>query len=127
MIKYPTLDAIEALLSTKLEKTGTALTFLNKSNFLFILESIREIGENNETTALVTKTSYLIAKIIDLHPLADGNKRAAAILALFFLATNGKKLQTTHDEFYGVLLGFARHILKENDISNWLANNVRAI
>ena len=122
MIKYPTLDAIEALLSTKLEKTGTVLTFLNKSNFLFILESIREVGENNEknneTTALVTKTSYLIAKIIDLHPLADGNKRAAAILALFFLATNGKKLQTTHDEFYGVLLGFARHVLKENDISN---------
>ena len=84
MIKYPTLDAIEALLSTKLEKTGTTLTFLNRSNFLFILESIREVGENNETTALVTKTSYLIAKIIDLHPVVDGNKRAAAILALFF-------------------------------------------
>lgn len=125
MINYPTQEAIEGLLESRLVETGTHLVFLNRSNFLFILESVKEIGGNNDSTALIAKASYLIAKTIELHPLVDGNKRAAAILALFFLAMNAKKLQVSEDKFYDVLLGFARHELNENDISNWLASNVR--
>jgi len=125
LIKYPTQDAIEGLLESRLAETGTQLVFLNRSNFSFILESVKEIGKNSDSAALIAKASYLIAKTINLHPLVDGNKRAAAILTLFFLATNSKKLVASQDEFYDILLGFARHELNENDISNWLASNVR--
>lgn len=125
MINYPAQNAIEGLLESRLAETGTQLAFLSRSNFLFILESVKEIGKSDDSAALIAKTSYLIVKTIELHPLADGNKRAAAILALFFLAINSKKLHVSEDEFYDVLLGFARHELNENDISNWLATNVR--
>lgn len=100
MINYPNQDAIEGLLESRLAETGTQLVFLNRSNFLFILESVREIGKKDDLDTLIAKTSYLIAKTIELHPLVDGNKRAAAILALFFLAINSKKLQVPDDEFY---------------------------
>jgi death-on-curing family protein len=90
------------------------------------LDSVRDVSENvDERTALVNKAAHLIIKTIDLHPLTDGNKRLAAILVRFFLAINDQQLIVTQDKFYEILIGFARHDLKENDISTWLDNNLR--
>ncbi|MBI5377063.1 MAG: type II toxin-antitoxin system death-on-curing family toxin [Thaumarchaeota archaeon] len=128
MIRYPNRESIEALVKIRLEETGTKLAFLNKSNFLFILDSVRDVSKNvDERISLVNKAAYLIAKTIDLHPLADGNKRLAAILVRFFLAINDQQLVVTQDQFYETLIGFARHDLKETDISTWLDNNLRQI
>jgi death-on-curing family protein len=128
MIRYPNRESIEALVKIRLEETGTKLAFLNKSNFLFILDSVRDVSKNvDERISLVNKAAYLIAKTIDLHPLADGNKRLAAILVRFFLAINDQQLVVTQDQFYEILIDFARHDLKETDISTWLDNNLRQI
>jgi death-on-curing protein len=62
---------------------------------------------------LLKKTAYLIAKTIEIHPFVDGNKRATALLVVLFLAINGKRLVASQDEFYDILLGIAKHELKE--------------
>jgi death-on-curing family protein len=125
MIKHIPTKIIESLIKTTLESSGTKYTLVNKSNLSYILDSVVDINVGDEETVLLKKATYLITKTIDLHPFADGNKRAAAFMAIVFLSYNGKKLICSQDEFYDVLLGVAKRELKENDIRKWLQTMVR--
>jgi death on curing protein len=68
--------------------------------------------------------SYAFA-IIRNHPFADGNKRAAFIAAVLFLADNGFKLKASHIEATRVFYGAAAGKISENDLVDWIENHLR--
>ncbi len=124
-IKYPDTETVEAFIKIHLERTGTKPSFLSKSNLMFVLDSVKDISNNSASVnGLIYKAAYLISKTIELHPMTDGNKRVAILLAELFLRMNGKRITATSDEIYEKMIALAKHDIKENDIRNWLVYSV---
>jgi death-on-curing protein len=57
------------------------------------------------------------------HPFIDGNKRVAAVCALWFLTLNGWKLNADEDEFERMVMAVARGELHKDGISRFLGDN----
>jgi death-on-curing protein len=63
------------------------------------------------------------AGIIENHPLHDGNKRAALVVALTFLQLNGLDLSAPLEEEYWMFHGVASGITTEQQLSAWIGNH----
>ena len=114
------LEAIERHLSW----TNTKTAYLNKSNLQFILEATKT-KFNSDKKSLQKKASFILTQIVKSHPLADGNKRTAVILADIFVGINGAKIVATDDEIYEKVISFAAGNITENDIRKWLEDKIR--
>jgi death-on-curing protein len=54
------------------------------------------------------------------HPLADGNKRTAWVLARLFLALNGQAIAYPREHAVRTLLALAAGTLDEAALADWL-------
>jgi len=57
------------------------------------------------------------------HPFVDGNKRVAAVSALWFLMLNGKECIADETAFEEMVMSVAKGELKKNEIAEFFANN----
>jgi death-on-curing family protein len=57
---------------------------------------------------LYHRAAVLFYYVIKNHPLENGNKRSAVILAMLFLFINGKTLRATPDQIYNVAVKVAK-------------------
>jgi death-on-curing protein len=57
--------------------------------------------------------------IVKNHPLVDGNKRTALVMAACFLALNGVKTVAAPEECYLTFLAVAAGEMTEDDLAAW--------
>lgn len=58
------------------------------------------------------------------HPFRDGNKRAALLAMLIFLALNDRDLEASETEVVQVMLALADGSLPESDLAEWLRTRI---
>ncbi|MFW7413455.1 type II toxin-antitoxin system death-on-curing family toxin [Demequina sp. SO4-18] len=63
--------------------------------------------------SLELKAAALMHSLCLNHPLVDGNKRLAALLATMFLYVNGRELVLTNDELFDLTMAVASGELRE--------------
>jgi death on curing protein len=75
------------------------------------------------------KAAILCARIIQNHPLPDGNKRAAFICMVEFIERNGRLLELrvadTADRVADVLVDLATHSISEGEFVDWVAERLQ--
>ena len=76
-----------------------------------------------DVPTLAASYAYAVARN---HAFIDGNKRAALVVCLTFLARNGFEMTAPLDERYEKFLALAAGELDEEEFAAWLAGNVRA-
>lgn len=82
---------------------------------LFQPQNLSAYGEP-DAAALAAAYGFGIAKN---HPFIDGNKRAAAIVALMFLDLNGVSYAIGEAELVVMILGLAAGELTEEQVADW--------
>lgn len=82
---------------------------------LFRPQNLSAYGEP-DAAALAAAYGFGIAKN---HPFIDGNKRAAAIVALMFLDLNGVSYAIGEAELVVMILGLAAGELTEEQVADW--------
>lgn len=63
--------------------------------------------------SLELKAAALLHSLCLNHPLVDGNKRLAALIATMFLHVNGRELVLTNDELFDLTMDVASGELRE--------------
>lgn len=77
-------------------------------------------GEDAYAT-LELKAAALFSSLAQNHPLFDGNKRFALILAFAFLEINGRAMAFTNDEAFDLVLAVAQSRFELDEIAARLA------
>jgi len=77
-------------------------------------------GEDAYAT-LELKAAALFSSLAQNHPLFDGNKRFALILAFAFLGINGRAMAFTNDEAFDLVLAVAQSRFELDEIAARLA------
>ncbi len=79
--------------------------------------------------AFSEKAAVLCARIIQNHPLPDGNKRTAFMCMVEFIERNGSMLELgpadAAEAVADVLVDLAAHRLSEQDFVDWVAHRLR--
>ncbi|MFW2513342.1 type II toxin-antitoxin system death-on-curing family toxin [Demequina sp. SO4-13] len=76
--------------------------------------------------SLELKAAALLHSLCLNHPLVDGNKRLAALMAAMFLYVNGRELVLTNDELFDLTMAVASGDLREvGDIAARLRTEAR--
>ncbi len=124
-IRYPTLEQVERLHDRILELTGGEPGHLSKSNLEYLLEAVKGIGERLERRrAIVKKATYLLYRLVTLHPFINGNKRTAFELVRLFLRLNGYDIKAKSDEVYTLLAILAASKLAQTSLDKWIETNL---
>ena len=124
-IKYPTPEQAERLHERVLGDTRGERGNLSRSNLEYLLDTVRDIGEGNETRqALVKKAAFLLYNLILLHPFINGNKRTAVELVRLFLQVNGLELRVNEDDAYAFAIDIASRRALKGDVEAWIARNL---
>lgn len=74
-----------------------------------------------DAAALAAAYAYGIARN---HPLTDGNKRTAAVVAETFLVLNGHELTATDAELVVAILALAAGELTEDELTDWFRQHI---
>ena len=86
-------------------------------------------GDVEAYPAFVEKAAILCARIIQDHPLPDGNRRAAFLCLVEFVERNGRRLEflpeDTAQSVADVLVDLAAHAISEYDFVQWVAARLR--
>jgi death on curing protein len=70
---------------------------------------------------LVTKAAVLVVRLAKNHPLPDGNKRAAYLAMLEFLARNGRRfLATDVDATIDMMVKIAGSEVDHAEVEDWI-------
>ncbi len=77
--------------------------------------------ETPDISALAASLAYGIAKN---HPFIDGNKRTALVVARTFLLLNGFNIEATQEEKYLTFLKLAEGNLSEEELADWIRQNL---
>jgi death on curing protein len=74
---------------------------------------------------LVTKARVLVVHLAKNHPLPDGNKRAAFLAMIEFLARNGRQfIATDVDATIDMMVKIAGSEVEPADIEDWIRRQV---
>jgi death on curing protein len=88
-----------------------------------------EFGDVETYPTFAEKAAILCARIIQNHPLPDGNKRTAFICMVEFIERNGRLLELgaadTTDRVADVLVGLASHSISEREFVDWVADRLQ--
>jgi death-on-curing protein len=60
------------------------------------------------------------------YPFIDGNKRTAFVVAVLFLAKNGRRLNVGDAEALAIFLDLAAGELSEDELADWLRTRISA-
>ena len=75
------------------------------------------------------KAAILCARLIQNHPLPDGNKRTAFLCMIEFIERNGFRLRSrpgdSPSSIADVLVGLAAHTMSEQDFIVWVTGRIR--
>lgn len=66
---------------------------------------------------LCEKAAAYLYHIAKNHPFVDGNKRAACVVALVFLALNGESIEMNEDALYKLGMGVAQGDVSKSEIA----------
>jgi death on curing protein len=70
---------------------------------------------------LVTKAAVLVVRLAKNHPLPDGNKRAAYLAMLEFLARNGRRfLAADVDATIDMMVKIAGSEVDQGEVEDWI-------
>jgi death-on-curing protein len=70
---------------------------------------------------LVTKAGVLVIRLAKNHPLRDGNKRAAYLAMLEFLARNGRRFVATDvDTTIDMMVKIAGSEVEQTEVEDWI-------
>jgi death-on-curing protein len=70
---------------------------------------------------LVTKAAVLVVRLAKNHPLPDGNKRAAYLAMLEFLARNGRRFQAADvDATIDMMIKIAGSEVEQAEVEDWI-------
>ena len=127
-IRYPSVEQVERLHNRVLDVTGGEHGDLSRSNLEYVLEAVREIGENPDVQLAVTKkAAYLLYNLISQHPFVNGNKRTAFELVKLFLRLNGFEIKAKSQETYSFLADIAAGRASLKQVEEWIATNLAKI
>lgn len=81
------------------------------------------------TPDLARKTAVLATRLINNHPLPDGNKRVGYLCALEFVARNGRTWTQPPDDPDGdgtvaIIEGVAAGEIDEDTLTSWIADRL---
>lgn len=68
---------------------------------------------------LAQKAGVLCARLIQNHPLPDGNKRVALLVAIEFIERNGLEFVFDEDEAFEIIVGVAAGEISEERLIEW--------
>lgn len=95
-MRYPTMDDCRLLLfpyiRSRLISVEPAPYYEGEASGLRRLEGILGLMARDEYEGAVAKATYLFCSIVDGHPFSNGNKRLGVTILLFFLLSNGYKV-----------------------------------
>lgn len=74
---------------------------------------------------LASKAAALMESIVMNHPFVDGNKRAAAMAAELFLASNEAELAASDEDFEAATLAVARGEIRAEALAIWFRQRIR--
>lgn len=106
-------------------RTGGEHGYLSKSNLEYVLDTVKDVGNNpSREKAVVTKAAFLLHTIIRLHPFLNGNKRTAYEIARLFVHLNGFDIVAQKEDAYRFLLEIARGEASAERVEAWIATNL---
>lgn len=73
---------------------------------------------------LASKAAALMHSLVSNHSFLDGNKRAGAAAAEWFLELNGARLEAGDDDFYDVTMSAARGELSAEQLAIWFRQRI---
>ncbi len=127
-IRYPSFEQVERLHNRVLDVTGGEHGDLSRSNLEYVLDAVREIGENADVQLAVTKkAAYLLYNLISQHPFVNGNKRTAFELVKLFLRLNGFEIKAKSQDTYAFLADIAAGRASLKQVAEWIATNLAKI
>ncbi len=124
-IRYLSVEEAEWFHARILELTGGERGDLAKANLEFVLERVKDLGnELDRDKAVVKKAAFLLHSLVIHHPFINGNKRTAFEAVDAFLELNGYVLRANTDEIYRVLSELGAGKATEAQVGDWIATNL---
>jgi death on curing protein len=75
---------------------------------------------------LVTKAAVLVIRLAKNHPLPDGNKRAAYLAMLEFLARNGQRFEAADvDATIDMMVKIAGSEVEQAEVEDWIRRQLQ--
>jgi len=125
---YPSVEQVERLHERVLDVTGGERGDLSRSNLEYVLDAVKEMGEELDVrNALTKKAAFLLYNLISQHPFVNGNKRTAFELVKLFLRLNGYEIKAKSREIYSILADIAAGKVSLNRAEEWIATNLAKI
>lgn len=124
-IRYLSIEEAEWFHDRILELTGGERGDLAKANLEFVLERVKDVGEELDIGKAITKkAAFLLYSLVIHHPFINGNKRTAFEVVEAFLELNGYILRAETDEVYSLLSDLGAGKASEAQAEYWIATNL---
>ncbi len=124
-IRYLSIEEAEWFHDRILELTGGERGDLAKANLEFVLERVKDVGEELDIgKAIMKKAAFLLYSLVIHHPFINGNKRTAFEVVEAFLELNGYILRAKTDEVYSLLSDLGAGKVSEAQAEYWTATNL---
>jgi death-on-curing protein len=85
-------------------------------------------GDVEAYSTFAEKAAILCARVIQDHPLPDGNKRVAFLCLVEFIERNGHRLDLrdgdTPEHIADVIVALAMHEISEREFADWVASRI---
>lgn len=85
-------------------------------------QNLSQYNEKADIADLAASYAYGLAKN---HPFVDGNKRAAFLSIGLFLGINGYRLTAKPVDAIQAILALASGNMREDELANWIRNNMK--
>lgn len=122
-IKFLTVAQTLAIHDQQLANYGGTTGIIDEGKLESALYRPINIANYNPDASLQDLAAALGYAIAINHPFIDGNKRTAFIVMAVFLQINKVELTASEIDVVQIMLGIAKGVTTENDLSTWLKQN----
>lgn len=112
-----------AIHDEQLAEHGGGVGLRDEGALLSALARPQNLAANGEPDAAALAAAYAFG-VARNHPLVDGNKRTAWVLARLFLALNGIALRFDDGAAVMTMLALAAGELSEDELADWLRERI---
>jgi len=124
-IVYPTEESV-----TELRKRFRPVIagYISEGTLQYVLESVKDIfNDMPYEEAFTAKASYLLYKIVTLHPFIDGNKRTAFGTAELLLHYNGYRIDVGAKAGETFVVNGANGLHDEVQVRRWIRQHLKPL